>query len=87
MGYFQNRCGEYNDAFNMDKGIAFAIPENDFGDFIPSNLLPLAIKNIYGEEFAISDPSSLDKDFVFGFMEFFSHSVSVASRNFEKFSL
>ncbi|MBL7007129.1 MAG: hypothetical protein ISR78_08620 [Spirochaetia bacterium] len=87
MNYFINRCGEYNDAFNMDKGTAFATSENDFADFVPSNLLPLAIKNIYGEQFAIFDPSSLDKAFVSGFMDFFSHSVSVAARDFERFSL
>jgi len=84
---FMERCGEYNDAFNMDKGAAFAVPDIDFDDFVPINLLSLSIKNIYGDEYAISDPSNLDKDFVFGFMDFFTNTLSDVTRNFENFSL
>ena len=87
MSSFIIRHHEYDDAFNMDKGAAFAVPDNDFGDFVPGNLLALSIKNIYGEEYAISDPSSLDKDFVHGFMDFFTNTLSEAAGDFENFNL
>ena len=87
MKSFMTRVSEYDDAFNMDKGVAFAVPDNAFGDFVPSNLLGLSIRNIYGEKFAISEPSKLDKDFIHGFMAFFTNTLSEAARDFENLSL
>jgi len=86
MNFFITRHHEYDDAFNMDKGTAFAVANEDFGDFVPVNLLSLSIRNIYGPEYAISDPSSLDRDFVHGFMDFFTSTTSEAARGFENFS-
>jgi hypothetical protein len=87
MNFFITRHHEYDDAFNMDKGTAFAVSDEDFGDYVPANLLSLSIRNIYGPEYAISDPSSLDRDFVHGFMDYFTSTLSEAAGSFETFSL
>ena len=87
MNSFIARLGEYNDAFNIDKGTAFTVPDIEFNEFVPINLLTLAIWNIYGEEYAISDPSELNKDFIIGFMEFFTSTVAEGVNDFENFNL
>ena len=87
MERFMARCSEYNDAFNQDKGASFLVPEEDFSEFVPFNLLSLAIPNIYGKEYKISDPSELDKNFVFGFMDFFNNTLNEVTNNFQNFSL
>ena len=87
MKFFITRGAEYNDAFNLDKGSAFVVSDIDFVNFVPSNLLAICIKNVFGEDFAISNPSELNKDFVHGFMDFFTSSVAEATTDFENFSL
>jgi hypothetical protein len=87
MEYFMTRCSEYNDAFNRDKGSSFLVSEVDFSEFVPDNLLSLAIRNIYGEGYEISDPSELDQEFVHGFMDFFTRTVDEVTSSFRSFSL
>jgi len=87
MEYFMTRCGQYNDAFNRDKGASFLVSEIDFSEFVPFNLLSTAIGNIYGEDYEISDPSELDQEFVHGFMDFFTRTVDEVTTSFRSFSL
>jgi hypothetical protein len=87
MEYFMTRCGQYNDAFNRDKGASFLVSEIDFSEFVPFYLLSTAIGNIYGEEYEISDPSELDQEFVHGFMDFFTRTVDEVTTSFRSFSL